>query len=71
MHRVSSDKVVYYSEEIQYNDLWSDTQYQKKRQKGNGLGARMQNAFETAFKEGYEKVVIVGSDLFDLKRPII
>jgi uncharacterized protein len=67
LHRVSSDKVVYYSEEIQYNDLWSDTQYQKKRQKGNGLGARMQNAFETAFKEGYEKVVIVGSDLFDLK----
>ena len=67
LHRVSSDKVVYYSEEIQYNDLWSDTQYQKKRQKGNDLGARMQNAFETAFKEGYEKVVIVGSDLFDLK----
>ncbi|MDA9125427.1 TIGR04282 family arsenosugar biosynthesis glycosyltransferase [Flavobacteriaceae bacterium] len=67
LHRVSSDKVVYYSEEIQYNDLWSDTQYQKKRQKGNDLGARMQNAFETAFKEGHEKVVIVGSDLFDLK----
>ena len=67
LHRVSSYKVVYYSEEIQYNDLWSDTQYQKKRQKGNDLGARMQNAFETAFKEGHEKVVIVGSDLFDLK----
>jgi len=27
----------------------------------------MQNAFETAFKNAYEKVVIVGSDLFDLK----
>ena len=27
----------------------------------------MQHAFEMAFKEGYEKVVIVGSDLFDLK----
>ena len=27
----------------------------------------MQMAFETAFKDSYEKVVIVGSDLFDLK----
>ena len=67
LQKVSSDKVVYYSEEIQNNDLWSNSCFQKKLQKGNDLGERMQHAFETAFKEGYEKVVIVGSDLFDLK----
>ena len=67
LHKVSSDKVVYYSEEIQVNDLWDATRYQKKLQQGANLGARMQNAFETAFKNSYEKVVIVGSDLFDLK----
>lgn len=67
LHRMSSEKVVYYSKEIQYNDLWSDTQYQKKRQKGNDLGMRMENAFETAFKDGYKNVIIVGSDLYDLK----
>ena len=67
LQKVSSDKVVYYSEEIQNNDLWSDRCFQKKLQKGNDLGERMQHAFEMAFKEGYEKVVIVGSDLFDLK----
>ena len=67
LQKVSSDKVVYYSEEIQNNDLWSNRCFQKKLQKGNDLGERMQHAFETAFKEGYEKVVIVGSDLFDLK----
>ena len=67
LHKVSSDKVVYYSEEIQHNDLWEDARYQKKLQKGVDLGARMQSAFETAFKDSYEKVVIVGSDLFDLK----
>ena len=66
LHKVSSDKVVYYSEEIQSNDLWDNALYQKKLQKGADLGARMQNAFETAFKDTYEKVVIVGSDLFDL-----
>ena len=67
LHKLSSDKVVYYSEEIQVNDLWDATRYQKKLQQGTDLGARMQNAFETAFKNSYEKVVIVGSDLFDLK----
>lgn len=67
LQKVSSDKVVYYSEEIQNNDLWSNRYFQKKLQKGNDLGERMQHAFEMAFKEGYEKVVIVGSDLFDLK----
>ena len=66
LHKVSSDKVVYYSEEIQSNDLWDNALYQKKLQKGADLGARMQNAFETAFKDTPEKVVIVGSDLFDL-----
>lgn len=63
----SEDKVVYYSENIQHNDLWNKTHYQKKLQKGNDLGARMGYAFAAAFKEGYDNVVIVGSDLFDLK----
>ncbi|MDA9334682.1 TIGR04282 family arsenosugar biosynthesis glycosyltransferase [Flavobacteriaceae bacterium] len=67
LRKISSDKVVYYSEEIQKNDLWDASIYQKKLQKGTDLGARMQMAFETAFKDSYEKVVIVGSDLFDLK----
>ncbi|MDG1394667.1 MAG: TIGR04282 family arsenosugar biosynthesis glycosyltransferase [Flavobacteriaceae bacterium] len=63
----SSDKVVYYSEEIQKNDLWNASIYQKKLQKGTDLGARMLMAFETAFEDSYENVVIVGSDLFELK----
>ncbi len=67
LHKVSGDKVVYYSQEIKDDDLWNPTRYHKKLQKGVDLGARMQDAFETAFKDSYEKVVIVGSDLFDLK----
>ena len=67
INSVSADKVVYYSDIILHSDLWCETKYQKKGQKGTDLGARMQNAFETAFKNAYEKVVIVGSDLFDLK----
>lgn len=67
INSVSADKVVYYSDIILHSDLWCETKYQKKGQKGTDLGARMQNAFEAAFKNAYEKVVIVGSDLFDLK----
>ena len=31
-------------------------------QKGDGLGERMQNAFETAFGDGFERVSVVGTD---------
>ena len=66
LNAISGDKVVYYSEEVQHRDLWCETVYQKKLQKGADLGARMEDAFETAFKNSYENVVIVGSDLYDL-----
>ena len=60
------DKAVYYSVKIRDNDIWDETIYQKHQQNGENLGIRMQNAFENAFNNGYEKVLIVGSDLFDL-----
>jgi rSAM/selenodomain-associated transferase 1 len=46
--------------------LWNETLYFKKLQKGFDLGARMRHAFRKAFRELYDKVVIVGSDLYDL-----
>ena len=67
LQAIPYDKVVYYSEEIQQNDLWNETLYFKKLQKGFDLGARMRHAFGMAFEDSYEKVVIVGSDLYDLK----
>ena len=64
---LSSHKVVYYSEKVEENDFWEASIFQKRRQKGADLGERMQHAFETAFEQGYQKVLIIGSDLFDLK----
>lgn len=60
------NKVVYYSVKIRQNDLWSANFYEKEPQKGNDLGERMENAFKDAFAKGYEKVLIIGSDLYDL-----
>ena len=35
-------------------------------QNGDDLGARMSNAFRQAFIKGYEQVVLIGSDCYDL-----
>ncbi|WP_299105313.1 TIGR04282 family arsenosugar biosynthesis glycosyltransferase [uncultured Tenacibaculum sp.] len=64
---LNCDKAVYYSVKIRENDIWSTSTYQKHAQFGVDLGIRMQNAFEQAFEKKYEKVLIIGSDLFDLK----
>jgi rSAM/selenodomain-associated transferase 1 len=64
--KVTSDKAVYYSVKIRTNDIWDDEIYQKHQQNGEDLGIRMKNAFKDGFNSGYQKVMIIGSDLYDL-----
>jgi len=64
---VKADKFVFYSEKIKKNDFWDNSIFRKKLQEGKNLGNRMENAFTELFLLGYEKAVIVGSDLFDLQ----
>lgn len=64
-------KFVYYDEAINPNDLWNVAGYIKKVQEGADLGERMFNAFKDLFYLGFEKVLIIGSDCFDLKTEII
>ena len=59
-------KQVYYAEEIILNDIWDNGIYEKKLQRGYDLGERMQHAFEAGFRSGYENIIIIGSDLFDI-----
>ena len=63
---LSCDKAVYYSVKVRENDIWSSDVFQKHQQEGEDLGIRMLNAFKDGFKAGYEKVMIIGSDLYDL-----
>ena len=67
LRNIDSDKAVYYSVKIRENDLWDSNRYQKHQQFGDDLGIRMQNAFKAGFDAGYNKIVIVGSDLHDLQ----
>jgi len=64
--KVTSDKAVYYSVKIRTNDIWDNEIYQKHQQNGEDLGIRMKNAFKDGFNSGYQKVMIIGSDLYNL-----
>ena len=61
-------KEVYYSGAIPQNDIWEKEIYSKNLQKGKGLGERMKNAFQEGFKNGYQNIIIIGSDLYDLQQ---
>ena len=57
---------LYYSDKIEENDLFSAMANQKKKQAGEQLGERMANAFQESFIS-YDKVVIIGTDLWTLE----
>ena len=63
---INAEKWVFYSEAIQNGDLWEDSIFRKKLQQGQNLGERMENAFRRGFEEGFRKILIIGSDLYDL-----
>ncbi len=65
---LTTDKIVYYSEEIWKNDIWDINTFDKKLQKGLDLGERMSNAFKNGFEKGYQKIIIIGSDMYDLSQ---
>jgi len=61
------DKQVWYSENAQENDIWDSCKYSKHEQlQVEDLGMRMQKAFEQGFEQGYENIIIIGSDLYDI-----
>lgn len=65
------DKTVFYSDFINEKDDWENHLYQKELQEGKDLGERMKNAFKSSFTNGYDKVVIIGTDCFELSEGMI
>lgn len=60
-------KRVGYSVKVRENDIWESSLFEKFQQEGDDLGQRMELAFSDAFSDNYKKVVIIGSDLYDLR----
>ncbi len=63
---LNAAKQVWYSEEIWEDDIWDPSFYDKKLQQGEHLGIRMANAFQEGFASGFERIIIIGSDMYDL-----
>ena len=69
--KISSDvnvtRWVFYSDEIEENDLFDPGEYSKHVQQGNDLGSRMFHAISAGFEAGFSRVIIIGSDIYDLE----
>lgn len=68
---IKADRYVFYSDHIKKSDFWDDNLFHKKLQKGNDLGQKMLNAFSELLEMGYEKVCIIGTDLFELNSDLV
>lgn len=67
----NSDKAIFYSDFIAKGDMWDNDFYRKYLQEGNKLGERMKNALALAFEKEYEKVIIIGTDCYELKTEML
>jgi rSAM/selenodomain-associated transferase 1 len=68
---VLAEKKLYYSEFVQNIDQFNDLVYEKHIKNGDGLGDKMYNAMKHSFGEWADKVVLIGSDCFELNSGII
>lgn len=71
LQKINVERQVWYANQIHKNDIWSDDLFNKKEQTKGDLGQKMKAAFESAFEEGAQKVVIVGTDIQDLDKKVI
>ncbi|HYI78143.1 MAG TPA: TIGR04282 family arsenosugar biosynthesis glycosyltransferase, partial [Chryseolinea sp.] len=60
------DKMVYYSDFVPEKDEWLGAGFKQGLQLGQDLGQKMKNAFKDGFRAGYSRIVIIGSDCFEL-----
>ena len=67
---LSCERMLFYSDEIEINDNWSNVFFKKNKQHGNDLGERMKNAFQKALLTS-KKAVIIGSDCAELTKKIL
>ena len=65
------DKYLFYDKVTANKMPWGDDIYQTAYQIESDLGGRMQNAFEQLFLKGYERLVIIGSDCYELTQDVI
>lgn len=69
--KVFADKAIFYADKVQEYDLLDYYKFPKFLQRGKDLGERMERASGQAFGQSYERVIIIGSDCYELSTEII
>jgi rSAM/selenodomain-associated transferase 1 len=69
---VAVDRHVFYSQFIDENDEWTNSDFYKHLQNQDpDLGLKMFSSFHDLWKKGYEKVLIIGSDCLELTKDTV
>lgn len=69
--QVQAKVAIFYGNDIPSHDLWAETGWPRYLQQGQDLGARMQHAFAWGFAQGYQRIVLAGSDIPGLTAEIL
>jgi len=69
---VNVNKYLFYSDFVDENDIWENTEYHKSIQfTGQDLGLKMADAFLETYRQKHAKALIIGSDCLELNQEII
>ena len=64
-------KHIYYDSFIEKDDIFNEKDFNKNIQVGDDLGIKMYNSLKDVFGQWAEKVLIIGTDCFELKASVI
>lgn len=67
----NAQRYAFYSEFVEQEDQFPAAYFTKYLQHGNKLGKRMLNAFTTVQQRMHERIVVIGSDCYDLTSEIL
>lgn len=64
---LDADKFLFTNDSSVQDEIFINSVYIKRLQRGRGFGEIIANAFETVFSLGYSKVVMIGSDSIEIE----
>ena len=71
LKNIKTDIAVFHYNSIISKNPFKNFSKWNKIQIGKNLGEKISNAFNWGFEKGYKKIIIIGSDLWDLNEEII
>ena len=68
---VNAERLVSYSGYIEESDDFDEQRFEKTIQKKGNLGEKMKDAFKSSFENGFNRIVLIGSDCPEISKSLI